>query len=401
VGELCGQAVCQKRGYRHVPGEYAVETDRDPPDPLIGRQVADYLVVRLLGVGGFGKVYLALQRPILLKTALKILDVTNLSEKMVGLVLERFEWEAAALALLQHPNVVRLIQYGSFEGAPYLVMEYIANGRTLAREMQERGAAGRGFEAEELRSLFRQLCLGLGAAHSVDIVHRDIKPDNIMLQQAEGHPNLVRILDFGLAKHIGGGGRTITTMGTPEFMAPEQITGENIGPWTDLYAVGVLSFELLSGRRAYSGSSLTEIMSQVCDPSYDPLSQVLRAALPEQLLGVIRRAISRDHRRRFQSARELGAALDASMERLEQVWSPPPLWEVARLGAPPDQKLEATHLQAAPGPREEAPPVAPDDLSASRQDAFERWLKQEGQRLDQMQARLSSERARRGGPSKD
>jgi serine/threonine-protein kinase len=178
-------------------------------------------------------------------------------------------------------------------------------------------------------------------------------------------------------------------MGTPEFMAPEQMAGDDIGPYTDLYAVGVLLFELFSGRQPFPAETLAELIKKKTDKDYDPFSRLEGVVLSEGLMGVIRRAIQRDPAARFQRAKALDNALMAALDDLGGVWTPPALWEVARMtGAPELEDVEAAD-PAEPSPDDGA--VAPQ----ATQDAFERWLSEEGDRLEREQARLATERARR------
>jgi serine/threonine protein kinase len=128
-----------------------------------------------------------------------------------------------------------------------------------------------------VRHVLEQVLNALEAAHALDIVHRDIKPDNVMLQSVPGDPCFVRVLDFGLARFLESQRETSLLLGTPAFMAPEQVTREGIGPWTDLYALGVLAFEMLTGRRPFDGETPQEVLAKKLDPDFDPRSFVEQA----------------------------------------------------------------------------------------------------------------------------
>jgi len=280
--------------------------------------IDEYLVVGKLGEGGFGTVYLTLQIPIMMKTALKLLK--NLARQGVDQVLlaEKFETEAQALATLTHPNIVRLIKYGAFERIPYMVMEYVDQGRNLQEEVVERVTRGRPFEIGEVRHIVTRLLHALAAAHARSLVHRDIKPENIMLQRVEGDPLFVRVLDFGLAKVVSKPAETTMVQGTPTYMAPEQLRGKNIGPWTDLYAVGIIFFELLTGRRLFSEKSSHEMFAHKLDPEYRPLNHVTSVELPAYAMEFFDKATHPDAQIRFQSATEFMEAMHRMLDLLEQ-----------------------------------------------------------------------------------
>src|SRR5690606_20867052 len=203
----------------------------------------------------------------------------------------KFQGEAEALAHLSHPNIVRLLKYGMHSERPYLVMELVDGGKTLREEVYQRAHANAAFTHAELLSIFQQILNGLEAAHEQSIIHRDIKPENIMLQRVVGNPHHVRILDFGTAKFVETRSDTHWPMGSPSYMAPEQVALKNLGPWTDLYAVGVIAFELLSGRRPFPGATDQEILLKKLDHDFDPLSALGGLALPDVTLEFLGRAL--------------------------------------------------------------------------------------------------------------
>lgn len=320
VGEKCRERVCTKRGYRYIPEAYAKRHTSEQEgliEPLIGRTIGDYLAVDVLGVGGFGKVYLALQMPIMMKTALKLMDRAKFPNKVLDTMLKKFEGEAAALAALNHPNIVRLLKYGIHNSLPYLVMELVDSGRTLKREIQNRAVRGQQFKPEEVHHILRQLLAALEAAHRHEIVHRDVKPDNIMLQELAGHRNFVRVLDFGMAKFVQERSDTNFAMGTPTYMAPEQLLRKNIGPWTDLYAVGVMAYELITGRRPFGGRTHQEIVAAKMDPDYDPVQRLRDLPVPQFILTFLSKALAFDPSDRFASAEILRKAMDAMFDELK------------------------------------------------------------------------------------
>ena len=321
VGELCQERVCVRKGYHFIPLRYFEEL-KDKPfhsrDQHIGLVLGDYLVVGEVGKGGFGKVYLALQLPVLMKAALKLMIRGASDAATAATLLKKFEGEAISLARLNHPNIVRLLKYGTFIDMPYIVMEYVDGGRTLKQEVTERVFIGDGFETETSRHIIDQILNALESAHVGKIIHRDIKPENIMLQQVAGDKYFVRILDFGLSKFVEERTQTSMVVGTPTYMAPEQITGKNIGPWTDLYAVGVITFEMLTGRRPFSGKSRQELFARKLDPNYNPLERISDCHYPQIVLDFFRKAVSRDIETRFQDVQEYKAGVKAVFRELEK-----------------------------------------------------------------------------------
>jgi len=276
-------------------------------NPLIGQLLSDFLVVGHIGSGGVGQVYLAHQQPIQLKAALKIIDPEE--TEIPASKLERFQLEASALARLTHPNIVRLLKYGRHDDRPYLVMEYVEGGRTLA------DALGRPMDPAAARHLLGQVANALGAAHTVDVVHRDIKPSNIMLQTVQGESDFVRVVDFGLAKFVDESQSTRFISGTPSYMAPEQVSQGHIGPWTDWYAVGALACEMIFGYQPYAHCGAQQMLALKITQGHDPLAAYSGIDYPVEWGQFARRAMAFDPADRFQDVREfqvaLGTALDA------------------------------------------------------------------------------------------
>ncbi|MCA9537681.1 MAG: serine/threonine protein kinase [Myxococcales bacterium] len=304
VGGPCAQPVCARRGYHAIPPAYLPDDVRTL-DREIGQRWGDYLVVRRLGAGGVGAVYLALQFPVMMETAVKVLPAETSQ-----VLRDRFQAEAMALARLRHPNIVRLLQFGVDRERPYMVMEFVEGGRTLHDACRE------GLDRDAALSILLQIADGLEAAHLGDVVHRDIKPANIMLQSLPGNAHFVRIVDFGLAKFTDDGHSTQLLAGTPVYMAPEQIARRHIGPWTDWYALGVITFELFTGRRPFRAGTPHALLLAKSDPSHDPTEMVVDLDLPEAMLQFFHRALAHDPVKRIQTAEqfrtELRAALAAS-----------------------------------------------------------------------------------------
>jgi serine/threonine protein kinase len=319
VGLPCYGAACRAHFYCFIPEEHfkAAEAGILHRDHLIGKKLDDYLVVRRLGAGGFGTVYLALQMPILMQTALKLLRTQASDSEAIEAEDSKFRREAQALAKLNHPNIVRLIKYGTFERVPYIVMEYVEGGRELSRVIRERFSSGKGFELWEVRHIAIQILHALGAAHEKDVVHRDIKPQNVMLQDVMGDPLFVRVLDFGLAKFVEESPKTTAVQGTPLYMAPEQFRGKELGPWTDLYATALLTLELLVGRSVFSPSNSDYLTAMKTDPDFDVTRELAGDNLPDFAIAFFRHATAADSAKRIRSVPEFLAGLEAVFANYE------------------------------------------------------------------------------------
>lgn len=342
VAAPCATPRCQRRGYHFIPAEWFAAIDHTGlVDPVLGQMRGDYLVVGVLGSGGLGKVYHALQWPIGLAAALKLLG--NGHEPPDPHAVERFRGEAMALARLTHPNIVRLLKFGVHDGVPYLVMEYVEGSRTL-RDLQRR----RELDPESALRVLLQILSALEDAHARNIIHRDIKPPNVMVQAVPGEPFFVRLVDFGLAKFTEEGDDTRQLAGTPSYMAPEQIDRTNIGPWTDLYAVAVIAFELMTRRRPFPGTSSEDVLRLKRQADYSPLDQVADLELPGPARAFFLRALAPDPADRYADAADFRAALQGAFgsANATAAWViPPDLLEAAIAEAEAEVEPEPTSLQ--------------------------------------------------------
>ncbi len=274
-------------------------------------KLGPYEILDALGAGGMGEVYKARDPKLDRWVAIKVLP-EHLAKDPVALA--RFEREAKALATLQHPNVLGIFDFGSEEGTVFAVMELL-EGETL-RELIGRGPLPR----RRLVDIAGQMAHGLSAAHAKGIVHRDLKPENVFLMK-DGH---VKLLDFGLAKNLslprpqdlstmapGAAAATEKGMllGTLSYMSPEQIRGGDTDLRSDLFSFGVMLFEMMTGRRAYSAPSAVEILAAIL--TTDPLAdEALRASLDPGLERILARCLEKEPAQRFQSAQDLAFALD-------------------------------------------------------------------------------------------
>ena len=389
VGGICPQAVCSARGYRGIPRnwfeaakQWCLKKGR-PLDPLLGRRLDRYLLAGTLGEGGMGAVYLALQEPLMREVALKLVSGLELNPASEA----RFEREARTISALDHPNIVKLYDYGIGDlgfRVPYMALEYVRHGRTLRQVFPGGGpqAGEPAIGAEEIRAVFEQVLHALGAAHDQGIVHRDVKPENVMVAPVHGNPWFVKVLDFGLAKVLEQPSRleisrTGQPMGTPIYMAPEQAYGESLGPVdgrVDLYAVGVMIYEVFTGRSPFPGDSSLAILTRKVDPAWNPLARPEARNLPEGLQALLARALRPRPDDRFPRAEEMLLALrEAFRDQPRTAWkgygpgtSPSEDRPKTPSSPPRDEALEGLHdgrtLTGVPG----VPPVAAATPSPSR-----------------------------------
>ncbi len=292
--------------------------------PALGGSIiaGKYRVLELIGSGGMGTVWEGVHVTLGTRVAIKFIrpQFAEQSEARA-----RFEIEARAAARLDTTHAVRVFDYGvSADGLPYIVMEFL-EGESLSDAVIERGP----LPPKEVAQIIGQAARALAKAHAAGIVHRDLKPDNIFLarsdQPVEGLPYVVKLVDFGIAKildlapkdptsasastHMGGPTREGTVIGTPNFMAPEQLTvGGAPGPLTDLWSLGACTFAALTGRLAFEGDILGDIVLRVCAAPM-PVPSKVNPEVPVGFDAWFARACSRDPRRRFQNADELARAL--------------------------------------------------------------------------------------------
>ena len=284
-----------------VPG-MGVGSELEPGELIQGK----YCVRDVLGRGGFAVVYDAEHVGLGRAVALKVLHIGP--ETPLSLI-ERFRREARISALVNHPNVLEVYDTGQLaDGSPFLVMERV-NGENLSALIR-RGPLSIAMTVE----IGRQLLLGLSAISEAGIVHRDIKPDNIMVHDAGDGMPLVKLVDFGISKHVSIEPQARLTcqgalIGTPQYMSPEQIRGEDVDVRTDIYAVGAVLYEALAGRAPHESQSFSELVVAILNSRVQPLSE-LRLNCPKELECIISSALERARSRRYSSARDFLAALE-------------------------------------------------------------------------------------------
>ncbi len=267
-----------------------------------------YYVRKLCGEGGMGRVYEAEHIDIGKRVALKILHPAY---SQTPDLVERLRREARSASKIAHPNVVDVTDSGTTpDGAFFFVMEYLEGielGELIYREKR--------LDIRRTLMIGAQICRALQAAHEVNVIHRDLKPENVLILRRDGQRDFVKVLDFGIAKsgsdsELGEsrGGRRLTqpgmTMGTPEYMAPEQASGKPADPRSDIYAVGGLLYEMLSGNPPYEGANFMEILHKKANGAPAPLSTV-RNDVPPALENVIIKAMAKEPEARQQSMEAL------------------------------------------------------------------------------------------------
>jgi hypothetical protein len=274
---------------------------------VLGTTIGNFQITALLGEGGMGKVYVAQHPTLARKSAIKVLHADQARDPVA---LSRFFTEARAADAIRHPNIVEIYDYGTLPtGAPYIAMEYL-EGETLADRLR-RGPVSLG----ESLDVVTQAASALGAAHGKEVLHRDLKPDNLFLVADPGRRVRVKIVDFGIAKlqndltEISHRTRTGALIGTPLYMSPEQCLGiRDIGPPSDLYALGVIAYEILCGRPPFEAEAVGALINMhVNEPVVSP--RRLNPKLPRALEALLLKALSKAPENRHGSMAELEAEL--------------------------------------------------------------------------------------------
>ena len=351
-----------------MPGEASIQSGA----LLAGK----YKVLDLLGQGGMGAVYLAENVDIGRQVAIKVLKPELAADPSS---LARFKQEARAAAAIGHPGIVEILDLGVLpDGGAFIVMERLV-GQTLRELLAAQGSLTPGEAASVIGSVLGTLA----AAHDAGVIHRDLKPDNIFLasQPVPG----TKILDFGISKFRGQGDvaltRTGMVMGTPLYMSPEQARGaKDVGQTADIYSIGAILYEALSGQPPFPGESYNEVLAKVLMDTAVPLGQ-LRADVPEPLTALIERMLGKDPASRPQTARDAAVLLRASVPeglaaprgtsathvRMVPPTPSPGSVPAFRTGpkpaAPAPMALDATYTPPPQDPRASKAPALPDTLA--------------------------------------
>ena len=281
-------------------------------------ELGPFEIIRLLGVGGMGEVYAARDRQLNRSVALKVLRADVVEPHRHA----RFEQEARAASALNHPNICHTYQRGETpDGRPYIAMEYV-EGETLDQRLVEP------VSLREALDIAIQIASALTAAHSAGIVHRDIKPGNVIVRP----DRLVKVLDFGLAKLVPSATAFArhgpmqspaetepgSLVGTPDYMSPEQARGHDVDARTDIWALGVLLYEMVAGRHPFAGSSRADVLVSVLDREPAPLTD-LEPHVPAELQRIVHKALRKDPEQRYQVMKDLLLDLEALRDEVAAI----------------------------------------------------------------------------------
>jgi hypothetical protein len=289
---------------------------RDPSVAGLPRQLGRYTLVRKLATGGMAELFLAIQRSVggfeKLIVIKRILPSMNQDQAFIEMLLH----EARIAATLSHPNVVQVFDLGMVDGAYFIAMEHVQGEdlRAIVRQLKSRNAID--FPMEPALSIVLGVCAGLAYAHEkrdlngapLNIVHRDVSPQNVIVTFSGD----VKVVDFGIAKSDARPGEDTESgrlKGKVPYMSPEQARGEGVDWRGDIFAVGVILFELTTGRRLFKTASEYETLKLICDREY-PLPSSVRPGYPPALEAIVMRALAKDRAERWQSAREMQGALE-------------------------------------------------------------------------------------------
>lgn len=274
-----------------------------PGDLLAGR----YRIEAPLGSGGHANVFLAYQEKLDRKVAIKILKTSEgdefIPDHKSEILHKRFEQEAKLISQLRDPRTITMYDYGATsDGTLYMVTEYV-EGRSLKEVLAKEGA----IHQDRVLRILDQLLLSIQEAHALGVLHRDIKPDNIMLYEHLGRRDQIKLLDFGIAKIVGDTDVDLTAensiVGTPRYIAPERIRGEELAPSSDLYSLGLVTYEMLTGRRVLEGlKGIRALQSQLSDPSTE-LPQDL--AIDPRIRALVNKLMRKEPSMRYRVAQQV------------------------------------------------------------------------------------------------
>jgi serine/threonine protein kinase len=280
------------------------------PDPLIGRVVNDrYRIVGIIARGGMGKVYRAEQQPLGRLVALKVLDPNYTGENDPEFH-RRFFLEASIASKLTHPNTVTIFDYGKTDDDIYYIAMELLEGRTLHRALRDEGP----FSPERTSNIARQICRSLREAHALGVIHRDLKPANVYLVQHGDESDVVKVLDFGLVKNVDEKSEEFTQtglfMGSPKYMSPEQIRGDSVDARVDVYGLGVMMYEMLTGKVPFDRPNSVNILMAHIQEQVPPMSELnANVRIPPGLEQIVLKCMAKHTDARYPSMDAVLSAL--------------------------------------------------------------------------------------------
>jgi eukaryotic-like serine/threonine-protein kinase len=335
--------------------DYPVTQEPPAPTPvggedgaLIGRELGTYRLLKLLGGAGLSRVYLAEQGAGSKQFAVKVLRNANFNQAALEVVERRFVQEARVASRLHHPHIVDVVDFGVADGLAYLVMEHL-DGESLRETLKRHGP----LPWTRVLPMFLHICDALEAAHAKGVIHRDLKPSNCFRVRHASGDDFIKVCDFGLARIVDedlpdgllAGG---VLLATPEYMAPELIRGAKPDPRVDIYGVGVLLYELLTGTCPFqSGKQTTVLAMQLLDTAIPPRRVAPEANIPSSVERVIMRALSKQPEERFQNVADMRGALLDDTRLYKTVSAEPSSGRRRVTGASSTRSLSAAPVLAA------------------------------------------------------
>jgi tRNA A-37 threonylcarbamoyl transferase component Bud32 len=356
-----GAKFCPSCGAEQPRNDGASESE----DPFIGQVISqNFKIVKLLGVGGMGKVYKALQLSLDKYVVIKVLHDHFRDDPQL---VQRFQREARAASRLNHPNSIQVIDFGQAEsGVLFMAIEYL-DGIDLFSILHREGP----MPAVRVARIMVQVCSALSEAHDMNVIHRDLKPENIMVEDRRGRKDIVKVLDFGIAKiqdpdEAPGQALTQAGMvcGTPEYMSPEQARGHALDARSDLYAIGVLTYQLSTGELPFQAETPIGIVTKHILEKPEPAREAFpELQIPEALDAIMLKAMEKEPGDRFQTAAEMGAAYEKILEVPARIGSGPVV-----VGANASElKVMRDAFAAEPAPS--APTIGDGELEAFKGEA--------------------------------
>jgi eukaryotic-like serine/threonine-protein kinase len=317
----------------------ALRAQGEAAKDLIGTVIAErYHIIKKLGEGGMGQVYLAEHVKMGRKSAVKVMNpgmVTNVD------AISRFNREAQNASRINHPNVAGIYDFGETpDGLVFLAMEFI-EGEPLTEIIRQHGA----LPPMRASEITRQAAEGLSVAHDMGIVHRDLKPDNIMIAKGRGGADLVKVVDFGIAKAAANEAQKVTktgmVVGTPEYMSPEQLSGDPLDARSDIYALALVAFNMFTGKLPFPGETMQESMIMRLTDEPKQLSQMKPdVAWPADLQAVMDKALARSADARYKNASEFAHDLVQAIDRM-------PVTSITAMGTEVLKRMSANSMHKA------------------------------------------------------